>query len=122
MLPAGAEPAKEAALPDGVYTYEVEGQPGTDLRSHVAAAIVGAGYQLLELKGLRPSLEDTFLRVVSQGAEEEEYEEYEDEGEYGEDEGETEEYEEEETVSGRPQQPRQPRQPQRVAIAKRVRK
>ena len=86
----------EPGLPSDVYTYQVEGRPNTELRPEIASAVVGAGHQLLELRSLRLSLEDIFLRVIAQGAEEEddlEYEEdyeasldqeepYEDEGEY----------------------------------------
>jgi gliding motility-associated transport system ATP-binding protein len=74
----------EAGLPEGTYTYNVQGQPDTELRPKIAAILVGAGYDLLELKGVRLSLEDIFLRVVAQGAEEEEAEDYE---EYGEEPG-----------------------------------
>jgi len=64
----------EAALPGGIYTYQAEGRPGMDVRSKLASAVVGGGYELLELKSLRLSLEDVFLRVIAQNAEEEELE------------------------------------------------
>ncbi len=63
-------PISEEALPSGVNLYQVECKPGTDLRSQVAAAVVGAGYPLYELKSVRPSLEDVFIRVISQETEE----------------------------------------------------
>ena len=55
-----------ATSSDGqVRTYTVEGQGGMDLRAPLAAAVVGAGYQLLELKSVRPSLEQIFIDVIS---------------------------------------------------------
>ncbi|HYP20161.1 MAG TPA: hypothetical protein VEY08_08800, partial [Chloroflexia bacterium] len=46
--------------------YQVEGKPGVELRPALSSAIVGAGYQLLEMKSVRPTLEDIFIRVISQ--------------------------------------------------------
>jgi ABC-2 type transport system ATP-binding protein len=46
--------------------YQVEGKPGAELRPTLSSAIVGAGYQLLEMKSVRPTLEDIFIRVISQ--------------------------------------------------------
>jgi ABC-2 type transport system ATP-binding protein len=66
--------AADANLPDGQYSYRVESHPGRDLRPDIASAIVGAGYRLLELRGLRLSLEDVFLQVVARGAETVDYE------------------------------------------------
>ncbi|MDQ6693395.1 MAG: ABC transporter ATP-binding protein [Chloroflexota bacterium] len=56
----------EEALPSGGKLYQVEVRPGTDLRSQLAAAIIGGGYSLLELKSVRPSLEEIFIRVITQ--------------------------------------------------------
>jgi ABC-2 type transport system ATP-binding protein len=71
-------PVSEEVLPAGVHTYHIDGQPGADLRPRLAAAIVGAGYELLELKSVRPTLEDVFISVISReeelAAEEEEEE------------------------------------------------
>ncbi|MEO8284941.1 MAG: ATP-binding cassette domain-containing protein [Chloroflexota bacterium] len=53
------------ALPAGVNAYQVEGAAGTDVRSEVASAIVAGGFQLLELKAVRPSLEDIFVNIIS---------------------------------------------------------
>jgi ABC-2 type transport system ATP-binding protein len=58
-------PVAEGSLPAGVHTYRIEGQPGPDLRPRLAAAVVGAGYNLLELKSVRPTLEDVFINVIS---------------------------------------------------------
>src|SRR5439155_7154956 len=66
----------ESSLPEGTYTYQVEGTPGLEIRPEVAAAIIGSGHELLEMKGLRLSLEDIFLRAIAQGVEQDEEEEY----------------------------------------------
>ena len=78
----------ESSLPEGTYTYQVEGTPGLEIRPEVAAAVIGGGHELLEMKGLRLSLEDIFLRAIAQGVEQDEEAEYSGEyGEYVEDEG-----------------------------------
>jgi ABC-2 type transport system ATP-binding protein len=108
-LPSGnglppADELSDDGLPEGIYTYDVEGTSGIDVRGRTSSAVVGAGYELLELRGVRLSLEEVFLRVVAQGAEadaaeDEEYgdydgdQEYTEDGDYGE-----EEYEEPEEV------------------------
>ena len=78
-----ASPVPAAAGASGTNVYQVEGPPGSDLRSQLAAAVVGAGYSLLELKSVRPSLEDVFIRVISQeeAAPDEDLEDLEDAGE-----------------------------------------
>jgi ABC-2 type transport system ATP-binding protein len=53
------------------FTYNVEASPGLDVRAELALAVVGAGYSLLELKTVRPSLEEIFIRVISQAQEDE---------------------------------------------------
>ena len=78
----------ESSLPEGTYTYQVEGTPGLEIRPEVAAAVIGGGHELLEMKGLRLSLEDIFLRAIAQGVEQDQEAEYSGEyGEYDEDEG-----------------------------------
>lgn len=67
------------SLPAGVNIFQVEGDAISDLRSQLASTIVGGGYQLLELKAIRPTLEDVFINVISQEVTEPE-EEYGDEG------------------------------------------
>lgn len=82
-------------LASGIYTYNVETQPGIDARAEVASAVVAAGGGLLELRSKRLSLEDIFLRVIARETEEDE--EYFEEEEYDEtEEGEDEEYLDEE--------------------------
>jgi len=63
---AANEGEADAASSDGlVRTYTVEGQTGMDLRAPLASAVVGAGYDLLELKTVQPSLEQIFIDVIS---------------------------------------------------------
>ncbi|MFL5733018.1 MAG: ABC transporter ATP-binding protein [Chloroflexia bacterium] len=64
--------ASESSLPEGSYQYQVEGKVGSEIRPELAAAVIGAGYELLEMRSVRLSLEDIFLRVIAQGAEEDE--------------------------------------------------
>ncbi len=46
-------------------TYVVESAPGTDTRERIAAAVVGGGFGLLELRPVGLSLEDVFIRLVT---------------------------------------------------------
>lgn len=65
-------PVSEVALPEGVNLFQVEGKEGADIRAQVASAVVGGGYQLLELKSITPTLEDIFIQVITQEEENEE--------------------------------------------------
>jgi len=51
---------------DGVVGLEVESETGRDVRRELAAAIVGRGWGLLELRPMRMSLEDVFLKLTTQ--------------------------------------------------------
>jgi gliding motility-associated transport system ATP-binding protein len=44
----------------------VESEPGTELRSKLAAAVVGKGLELYELKAVSLSLEDIFLQLTTE--------------------------------------------------------
>ena len=66
----GSEDSTQVFQSD-VTSYEVEPKAGPDVRAKLASAIIGAGHDLLELKSVRPSLEDIFIRVISQAQEEE---------------------------------------------------
>ena len=44
----------------------VESEPGTDLRSRLAAAVIGRGLELFELKAVSLSLEDIFLQLTTE--------------------------------------------------------
>ena len=46
----------------------VESEPGTDLRGKLAAAAVGKGLELFELKAVSLSLEDIFLQLTTEEA------------------------------------------------------
>ena len=48
--------------------FEVESEPGRDIRRELAAAIVTRGWGLLELRPMRMSLEDIFLQLTTQDA------------------------------------------------------
>ncbi|HVN07368.1 MAG TPA: ABC transporter ATP-binding protein [Patescibacteria group bacterium] len=54
--------------PDGTGRIQarVECEPGRDLRSRIAADLVGQGHELYELRAARVSLEDIFLQVTTQ--------------------------------------------------------
>jgi ABC-2 type transport system ATP-binding protein len=47
-------------------TFEVDSDKGADIRADVAAAIVRGGWNLLELRPSRASLEDVFLKLMTE--------------------------------------------------------
>ncbi len=49
----------------GRARYTVDCQPGPDMREELAAAVVGAGWGLLELQAVSMSLEDIFLKLTT---------------------------------------------------------
>ena len=49
-----------------VVGYEVDSEAGRDVRRELAAAVVGRGWGLLELRPLRLSLEEIFLHVTTE--------------------------------------------------------
>jgi ABC-2 type transport system ATP-binding protein len=51
---------------DSIVGLEVESEAGHDVRRDLAAAIVGRGWGLLELRPMRMSLEDVFLKLTTQ--------------------------------------------------------
>jgi ABC-2 type transport system ATP-binding protein len=53
---------------DAVAGYEVESETGRDVRRELAAAVVGRGWGLLELRPMRMSLEEIFLQVTTEDA------------------------------------------------------
>ena len=61
---------KRVALeaPDGTGRVQarIECEPGRDLRSRIAAELVGNGHELFELRASRVSLEEIFLQVTTQ--------------------------------------------------------
>jgi ABC-2 type transport system ATP-binding protein len=53
---------------DGLTTLEVASAQGRDVRRDLAAAVVGNGWGLLELRPMRMSLEDIFLSLTTEEA------------------------------------------------------
>ena len=47
-------------------TFEVESETGRDVRRELAKAVVLGGYDLLELRPTRVSLEDIFLTLTTE--------------------------------------------------------
>jgi ABC-2 type transport system ATP-binding protein len=62
-------------LQEGNYTYKIEHASGKELRSEIASTVVGAGQRLLELHAVRPTLEDTFIDVISKEGPDDRYDE-----------------------------------------------
>ncbi len=52
----------------GVFAVSVESLPGQDVRSQIAAKIVGKGWPLFELRGVSLSLEEIFLQLTTDDA------------------------------------------------------
>ncbi len=55
-----------ATAQDGVVDAEIESEKGRDVRRDLAAAVVGRGWGLLELRPMRMSLEDIFLHLTTE--------------------------------------------------------
>jgi ABC-2 type transport system ATP-binding protein len=49
----------------GIATIEIESESGRDVRRELAAAVVGRGWGLLELRPVRMSLEDVFIHLTT---------------------------------------------------------
>ena len=62
----GVTTVRTAESRGALSTYEVESDTGHDVRRDLAAAVVGRGWGLLELRPLRMSLEDIFLQLTTQ--------------------------------------------------------
>lgn len=58
----------EGAHNNGHMIATVEGTQGSDIRSEIAAGIVGKGWPLYELRGVSMSLEDIFLQLTTDDA------------------------------------------------------
>ena len=56
----------EAVANDGLVAVTVESEPGHDLRGQIAARIVGGGFELLELRAIKVSLEDIFRQLTTE--------------------------------------------------------
>jgi ABC-2 type transport system ATP-binding protein len=64
----GAGRVEVSPARDGHVTATVEALPGKDIRSQIAAGIVGRGWALYELRGITLSLEDIFLELTTDDA------------------------------------------------------
>jgi ABC-2 type transport system ATP-binding protein len=53
---------------DNITGYEIDSEQGRDVRRELAAAVVGHGWGLLELRPMRISLEEIFLQVTTEDA------------------------------------------------------
>ena len=51
---------------DGASGYEVESEPGRDVRRDLSHAVVAGGWGLLELRPIRLSLEEIFLQLTTE--------------------------------------------------------
>jgi ABC-2 type transport system ATP-binding protein len=51
---------------DGITAYNIGTEPGADVREAVARAVVEGGYGLLELRTAGMSLEDVFLKLITE--------------------------------------------------------
>ena len=56
----------EPAGTNGRVAVSVESGPGEDVRSEIAAKVVGRGWPLFELRGVNLSLEDIFLELTTE--------------------------------------------------------
>jgi ABC-2 type transport system ATP-binding protein len=55
--------------PQGVSAYTLATTKGRDVRADIAQTIVQQGWQLLELRPLRLSLEEVFVQLVTEESE-----------------------------------------------------
>ena len=65
---AGIEGVNKVEIePHGGYlSATVENTPGLDLRSQIAARVIGGGFELFELRSVSLSLEDIFLQLTTE--------------------------------------------------------
>jgi ABC-2 type transport system ATP-binding protein len=68
-IPGVRKVTAEPAGGNGRIALTVEASPGQDLRSQIAAKIVGKGWPLYELRGVNLSLEDIFLQLTTEDSE-----------------------------------------------------
>ena len=55
-----------SSIADGLWEYEIDVNPGQDLRPSIASSVVGNGWDLVELTTLGMSLEEIFLELTTQ--------------------------------------------------------
>lgn len=68
-LPGVLTVAKNGANPSGATAYTLTTTKDRDMRAEVAQAIVQQGWQLLELRAVRLSLEEVFVQLVTEESE-----------------------------------------------------
>ena len=68
-IPGVRRVTAEPAGGNGRVALMVEASPGQDVRSQIAARIVGKGWPLYELRGVNLSLEDIFLQLTTEDSE-----------------------------------------------------
>jgi ABC-2 type transport system ATP-binding protein len=66
MRVPGVTRVAEADRRDGFPGYEVESEPGREVRRDLARAVISSGWGLLELRPMRMSLEDIFLSLTTE--------------------------------------------------------
>ncbi|MFB3853219.1 MAG: ABC transporter ATP-binding protein [Vicinamibacterales bacterium] len=66
---AGVTAVRQVHRQNGIAGYEVDSEKGRDVRRELAAAVIGAGCGLLELRPVRMSLEEIFLHLTTEEAE-----------------------------------------------------
>jgi ABC-2 type transport system ATP-binding protein len=62
----GVTRVSAAETRDGASAFEVDSEPGRDVRRELASAIVTRGWGLLELRPMRMSLEEIFLHLTTE--------------------------------------------------------
>lgn len=68
-IPGVRKVTSESAGANGRVALMVEVSPGQDVRSQIAARIVGKGWPLCELRGVNLSLEEIFLELTTEDSE-----------------------------------------------------
>jgi ABC-2 type transport system ATP-binding protein len=66
VLQVSADGQSAEAMNGATTTFTISPAEGAEIRSQVASAVVGAGHELLELKTIRPTLEDIFLQIITE--------------------------------------------------------
>jgi hypothetical protein len=61
--PAPKPPIHGSGLP--IHEYEVHVEGNRDLRAELARAVVGAGFDLLEMRSTAMNLEDIFIQTIA---------------------------------------------------------
>jgi ABC-2 type transport system ATP-binding protein len=62
----GVTRVAEADRREGLVGYEIDSEPGHDVRRELARAVVSSGWGLVELRPMRVSLEDVFLTLTEE--------------------------------------------------------